>query len=182
MAESSKANTVPEGTTFVFGSWACTADESGGFIGHLISPKGPKAKLNDQPAGTADAPKLSGNRALPELDSENLRNMSTPTRTTGEVSPTPTQIPKKSNFLKLWKSTWLMSSQSNALRSTAQNYLMEWIEFSNRSKDVSSSQNPLSVHLRHSRTRKIRTHITPKCVKCSPRSIELIPRSSTAST
>ena len=131
MAESIDINTVPEGTTLVFGSWACTTDGSGGFSGHLIPCKGPEAKLDDQPAGTADAPKLSGNRALPELDSENLRNMSTPTRATGEVSPTPTQIPKKSNFLKLWKSTWLMSSQSNALRSTAQNYLMEWIEFSN---------------------------------------------------
>ena len=85
MAESSKANTVPEGTTFVFGSWACTADESGGFIGHLISPKGPEAKLDDQPAGTADAPKLGGNQALPELDSENLENMSTPTRANGSI-------------------------------------------------------------------------------------------------
>ena len=60
MAESSDANIVPSGTTLVFGSWACTADGSGGFTGHLITPKEPEAKLDDQPAETADAPKLGG--------------------------------------------------------------------------------------------------------------------------
>ena len=55
MAELSNANAVPEGTTLVFGSWACTANGSGGFTCHLISPKKPEVKLNDQPAGIADA-------------------------------------------------------------------------------------------------------------------------------
>ena len=85
MPESSDANTVPKGTTLVFGSWACTANGSGGFTCHLISPKKPEVKLNDQPAGIADALRLGGNQAPPELDSENLGNMSTPTHANGST-------------------------------------------------------------------------------------------------
>jgi len=44
MAKSSDANTVPEGTTLVFGSWDCTADESGSLTGHLIAPQGTRSK------------------------------------------------------------------------------------------------------------------------------------------
>jgi len=44
MAESSAANTVPEGTTLIFGSWACTADGMGGISSHLIMPKALEAK------------------------------------------------------------------------------------------------------------------------------------------
>ena len=47
MAKSSDTNTVPEGTTLIFGSWARMADGSGGFTGHLIVSKEPKAKLDD---------------------------------------------------------------------------------------------------------------------------------------
>jgi len=50
MAKSSDANTVPEGTTLVFGSWARTADGSGGFTGHLIVSKEPKTRV--VPLGT----------------------------------------------------------------------------------------------------------------------------------
>ena len=81
MAESSDANTVAEGTTLVFGFWARTADGSGGFSGHLITPKAPEAKLNNHPAEADDATEFGGNQVPPELNSENLGNMSTPTRT-----------------------------------------------------------------------------------------------------
>ena len=81
MAESSDANTVPEGTTYVFGSWACTVDGLDGFTSHLITPKNPEAKLDNQLTGTSDAHKLDGNQALPKLNSKNLENMSTPTHT-----------------------------------------------------------------------------------------------------
>ena len=81
MAESSYDNAVPKGTTLIFGSWACTADGSGGFSGHLITPKAPEAKLDNQPAKTDDTAELGGNQVPPELNSENLGNMSTPTRT-----------------------------------------------------------------------------------------------------
>ena len=72
---------MPEGTTLVFGSWACTADGSGSFSGHLITPKAPEAKLGNQPAKTDVTAELGGNQVPPELNSENLGNMSTPTRT-----------------------------------------------------------------------------------------------------
>ena len=46
MAGSSNANSVREGTTFIFGSWACTADGMGGFSSHLVTPN----FLNRKPA------------------------------------------------------------------------------------------------------------------------------------
>jgi hypothetical protein len=46
MANSDDSNTVPEGTTFVFGSWACTANGSGGYTNHLISPEEPETNDN----------------------------------------------------------------------------------------------------------------------------------------
>ena len=81
MGKSSDANAVPEGTTLIFGSWACTTDGSSGFTGHLITPKDPEAKLDDRPAETDDAPKLGRNQVPLELILENPRNMSTPTHT-----------------------------------------------------------------------------------------------------
>ena len=48
MAGSSDANSVPKGTTLVFGSWACMADVSGGFSSHLITPKSPESKTTNQ--------------------------------------------------------------------------------------------------------------------------------------
>ena len=83
MVESSDANTLPEGTTLVFGSWACTADGSGGFTGRLITSKEPEVKFNDQPARIADDLKIGENQAPPKLDSEDLENMSTLTRADG---------------------------------------------------------------------------------------------------
>ena len=78
MAESSNANGVPKGTTLIFGSWACTTDGSRGFSGQLIMPKALEVR---QSAEADDATKLCENQAPPELNSENLGNMSTPTRT-----------------------------------------------------------------------------------------------------
>jgi len=83
MVDSSDANTLPEGTTLVFGSWACTADGSGGFTGRLITSKEPEVKFDDQPAGIADDLKIGKNQAPPKLNSEDLENMSTLTRADG---------------------------------------------------------------------------------------------------
>ena len=82
MADSNDANTVPEGTTFVFGSWACTADRSGGFIGNLITPKEHEAKPDNESAEKADDLELGeklSNQTSSILDSESLGNASTPT-------------------------------------------------------------------------------------------------------
>ena len=84
MAGSSDANNVPEGTTLVFGSWACTADGSGGFSSHLVTPNSPKPKATHL-ADIHETVDLDENRVLLELSSDNAENVSTPTRTLGSV-------------------------------------------------------------------------------------------------
>jgi len=83
MAGSSNANNVPEGTTLVFGSWACTADGTGGFSSHLITPNSPKPRTRSQLAGICESANLDEKRVLPELDSDNPENVSTAARTIG---------------------------------------------------------------------------------------------------
>ena len=76
-AGSSDANNVPEGTTFVFGSWARTADGTGGFSSHLVTPNSPKSKTRSQLADIRESADLDEERVPPELDSDNPENMST---------------------------------------------------------------------------------------------------------
>ena len=85
MAGSINANSVHSGTTFVFGSLACTADGTGGFSSHLITPNSPKSKICSQLAGTRESADLDEKRAPPELDSDNPENMSAQNRTPGLV-------------------------------------------------------------------------------------------------
>ena len=80
MAGSSNANNVPEGTTLVFGSWACTADGSGGFSSHLVTPNSPKPKTTFQSTNICKFVELDGKQAPPELSSDTPENVSTPTR------------------------------------------------------------------------------------------------------
>ena len=80
MAGSIDANNVPEGTTLVFGSWACTADGSGGFSSHLVMPKSPELKTTNQSAEICKTVELDGKQAPLELSSDILENVSTPTR------------------------------------------------------------------------------------------------------
>ena len=77
MAGPSDANGVPEGMTFVFGSWACTADGMGGFFSHLVRPNSPKSKTRSQLAGIRESADLDEKRVLPELDSGNPGNVTT---------------------------------------------------------------------------------------------------------
>jgi hypothetical protein len=85
MAGSSDANSEPEGTTYVFGSRACTADGSGGFSSHLVTPNSPKPETTSQLADIRDTTDLDERRVLLELSSDNTEDMSTPTRTLGLV-------------------------------------------------------------------------------------------------
>ena len=78
MAESSDANNVPEGTTLIFGSWACTADRSGGFSSHLVTPNSPKPKTTTHLADICKTADLDKKRVLLKLGPD--KNMSTPTR------------------------------------------------------------------------------------------------------
>ena len=76
MAGSSDANNVPEGTTLVFGSWACTADETD----------------------------LDEKRVPTELDSNNPENVSTPNRTLGSIEfDTISNSEKIALFQNSWK-------------------------------------------------------------------------------
>ena len=72
---------MPEGTTLVFGSWACTADESGSFSSHLVTPNSPKPKTTLQLGEICETAELGGKRAPLELSSDITENVSTPTRT-----------------------------------------------------------------------------------------------------
>ena len=78
MAGSSDANNAPEGTTLVFGSWACTTDGLGGFSSHLVMPNSPKPKAT-QLADIRETVDLDENRVLLELSSDNAENVLTPT-------------------------------------------------------------------------------------------------------
>ena len=81
MAGSRDANNVPEDITLIFGSWACTADGSGGFSSHLVTPDSPKPKATIQPAEICKTAELDGKQAPPELSLDIPENVSTPTRT-----------------------------------------------------------------------------------------------------
>ena len=85
MAGSSDANNMSEGTTLVFGSWACTADGTGGFSSHLVTPNPPKSRTRSQLADIHESADLDEKRVLPELDSDNPENVSTSTQTLGSV-------------------------------------------------------------------------------------------------
>ena len=85
MAGPSNANGVPEGTTFIFGSWARTADGTEGFSSHLVTPNSPKSKTRSQLADIRVSADLDEDRVPPELDSDKPGNMSTQNRTPGLV-------------------------------------------------------------------------------------------------
>ena len=85
MAGSSNANSVPEGMTLVFGSWACTTDRIGGFSSHLVMPNSPRSKTRSQLAGIREFADLDEKRVLPKLDSDNPKNVTTQNLTLGSV-------------------------------------------------------------------------------------------------
>ena len=100
MARLSDANNVPEGTNLVFGSWACTADGSGGFSSHLVTPNLPKPKTTSQVADTRESAGLDEKRVLPELDLDNLENVSTPNLILGSVEFDTNSDSEKLHFSK----------------------------------------------------------------------------------
>ena len=85
MAGSSDVNDMPEGTTLVFGSWAYTADGTGGFSSHLVMPNSPKLKTRSQLTDICESVDLDEKRVPPELDSNNPANVTTQNQTLGLV-------------------------------------------------------------------------------------------------
>jgi len=98
MARSSDTNNVPEGTTLVFGSWACTADGLGGFSSHLVTPNSPKPKTTLQPTNVCEIAELDGKQAPPELSSDIPENVSTPTRIRDLAESDTNSDPKSLHF------------------------------------------------------------------------------------
>ena len=106
MAGSSDANNVPEGKILVFGSWACTADGTGGFSNHLVTPNSPKSKTRSQLAGIRESANLDEKRVSPELDSDNPENVTTQNLTLGSVEFNTNSDSEKPYFSKLLENTW----------------------------------------------------------------------------
>ena len=100
MAGPSNANGVPEGTTFVFGSCACTADGMGGFSSHLVTPNSPKSKTRSQLADIRESADLDEKRVPPELNSDNPENMTTQNLTLGSVEFDTNSDSEKPYFFK----------------------------------------------------------------------------------
>ena len=98
MAGSSDADNVPVGTTLVFGSWACTADGTGGFSSHLVTPNSHKLKTINQSTEICKTIEFDGKQALLELSSDIPENVSTPTRIRELAESDTNSDPKKLHF------------------------------------------------------------------------------------
>ena len=60
---------LDQGTTFVFGSWVCVANGSGGFDSHLTNPREPEAISVESNNFIGDSSNL-GEILLPDLAKE----------------------------------------------------------------------------------------------------------------
>ena len=89
MAGSSDANNV-----------ACTADGSGGFSSHLVMPNSPKPKTTFQSVDIYEIAELDGKQAPPELSSDILENVSTPTQILELVESDTNSDPENLQFSK----------------------------------------------------------------------------------
>ena len=61
--------TIPQGTTFVFGSWVCIANGLGGFDSHLTNPTAPKLTSSESCDKLAESDDL-GVMLLPDFAKE----------------------------------------------------------------------------------------------------------------
>ena len=100
MAGSSDANNVPEGTTLIFGSWACTTDGTGGFSSQFVTPNSPKSKTRSQLTGIRESADLDEKRVPIELDSDNPENVSTLNQTLGSIELSTNSDSEKPHFSK----------------------------------------------------------------------------------
>ena len=91
---------MPEGTTLIFDSWAYTADGTGGFSSHLVTPNSPKSKTCSQLADIRESADLDEKRVPPELDSDNPGNVTTQNRTLGLVEFDTNSDSEKPHFSK----------------------------------------------------------------------------------
>ena len=158
MAESSNANNVPEGTTLVFGFWACTADGSGGFSSHLVVPNSAELKTINQPVEICKTAELDEKEAPLELDSDITENVSTPNRI-HELAESDTNSDSENlHFSKILRK-YVDYLKSIKCPKIVNSELLDGVDRVSRSIEgcASSSQNLPSTHLRHSRAQKHET-------------------------
>ena len=92
MADSNNSNML-ESTTIVFGSWACTANGSGGYTSYLIALEEPRTTNDEQLAELREKPST---RVPSTLNSGSVGNVPAPT-SHGE-SDEPGVVPDSENF------------------------------------------------------------------------------------
>ena len=86
--------TPPRGTTFIFGSWVCVANGSGGFDSHLVNSPTLKISTSEDPNKIARSLDCSIT-LLPDLAKEfkgKLEDNSSSTRTQIDLKPKSTRI------------------------------------------------------------------------------------------
>ena len=105
MAGLSNTNNVPEGTTLVFGSWACMVDGSGSFSSHLVTPNLPKPKTTSQVADTRESADLDEKEFYPNSTRTIQKTSRLQTKFSVQSSSTQTLIPKNLTFRKLLENT-----------------------------------------------------------------------------
>ena len=84
----------PQGTTFVFGSWVCVANGSGGFDSHLTNPTTLKATSSES-SNKLTGSDNQGIMLLPDLAKDiemKLEDNSGSTRTQIDLKPNSTRI------------------------------------------------------------------------------------------
>ena len=84
----------PQDATFIFGSWVCVANGSGGFDSHLTNPPAPKIIMSEDSNKLAESNDHSI-MLLPDLAKEieaKLEDNSSSTRTQIDLKPKSTRI------------------------------------------------------------------------------------------
>jgi hypothetical protein len=84
----------PQGGTFVFGSWICVANGSGGFDSHLTNPIEPEA-ISTESCNAIAGSDDHGDMLFPDLAKEieqKLNDKPSSTRTQIDFSPSPTRV------------------------------------------------------------------------------------------
>ena len=154
MAGSSDTNNMPEGTTFVFGSWACTADGSGGFSSHLVMPNSPKLKTTSQLTDICESADLDEKRVLLELNSDNLENMSTLTQALELTESDTNSDPEKTHFSEILRKYVADLKTIKRPRINNSELLVGIGRVSQSIKGCINLQSLPLVYLHHSRTQK----------------------------
>ena len=84
----------PQGATFVFSSWVCIANDSGGFYSHLANPIEPEA-ISSENRNTITGSDAHGDMLLPDLAQEIEQKVdinSSSTRTQIDLDSSSTRI------------------------------------------------------------------------------------------